>query len=86
MLRDLLKKCNRRDGTFVTCKEKLLEKVPSILLEIERDGGHFLRFWGRGGGLESLRWGLRVLEIPCTSDGDACYTPIEGIPYSRTWL
>ena len=59
------------------------KKVLSVLLEIERNGGRFLCFWGRGGGLESLRWGLRVLEIPCTSDGDACYTPIESIPYAR---
>lgn len=72
--------------SFVTCQEKLLKKVLSILLEIERDGGHFLCFWGWGGGIESLRWGLRVLGMACMSDGDACYTPIEGIPYSRTWL
>ena len=72
--------------SFVTCQENLLKKVLSILLEIERDGGHFFCFLGWGGGFELLRWGLRVLGMPCTSDGDACYTPIEGIPYSRTWL
>ena len=64
----------------------MLKKVPSVLLEIERNGGHFFCISGRGGSFESLRWGLRVLEMPYTSDGDACYTPIEGIPYSRTWL
>ena len=69
-----------------SCQENLLKIVLFILLEIERNGEHFLCFWGRGGGFELLRWGLRVLDMPCTSDGDACYTPIEGIPYSRTWL
>ena len=64
----------------------MLKKVLSVLLEIEQNGGHFLDFRGRGGSFQSLRWGLRVLEMPYTSDGDACYTPIEGIPYSRTWL
>ena len=71
---------------FVICQEKLLEIVPSILLKLERNGGYFLCISGRGGSFESLRWGFRVLKMPCTSDGDACYTPIVGIPYSRTWL
>jgi hypothetical protein len=44
--------------------EKLFEKVLSILLEIERNGGHFFCFWGRGDNLWLLRWGLRVMEMP----------------------
>ena len=70
----------------VTCQENLLKKALSVLLEIEQDGGHFFCISDSGDCFESLRWGLRVLEMPCTSDGDACYTPIAGIPYSRTWL
>ena len=28
-------------------------------------------------------WQLMVVKMPSTSDGDACYTYMEGIPYSR---
>ena len=33
------------EGSSVKCQENLLEKVPFILLKLERNGGLFLCFW-----------------------------------------